>query len=301
MGNAMQVNKISGPETPAVAANPSGDQRAADFAAVLSSRAATRDGLGLAAEDNGALLGLAGVSLGDGQAEYRSSEYISSMMLLDMQRQLFALVQDSGSGSRDGATPALGALGNATSLPDLYGAYTQAGEALGLSATDSAALNALYPGLSGRVNSLGTAYGLAAPAYIGANGFCAPLGQDWQSAVTSEYGYRTDPVYGGSAFHRGLDIAANNGSPIRAALGGTVTQVGYDEYGYGKYVRLAHENGLTTMYAHCSAINVVEGQAVLGGDIIAAVGSTGKSTGSHLHFEVRVNGESVNPREFLLP
>lgn len=98
--------------------------------------------------------------------------------------------------------------------------------------------------------------------------------------------------------HMGLDIAASAGTPIKAAAAGTVSYSGWMS-GYGYLVIIDHDNGVQTCYGHCSKLYVSEGDKVEAGDKIAAVGSTGDSTGNHLHFEVRVNGEKVNPQNYL--
>ena len=133
----------------------------------------------------------------------------------------------------------------------------------------------------------------------GADGFCSPIGSGWESRVTSEFGNRIDPITGKRKGHTGMDLAVPTGTPIRAALGGTVTVSKYNAGGYGYYVMIDHGNGLATLYGHCSKLLAKVGQTVEAGDIIALSGSTGRSTGPHLHFEVRVNGERTNPRAYL--
>ncbi|OLN30099.1 M23 family metallopeptidase [Desulfosporosinus metallidurans] len=135
--------------------------------------------------------------------------------------------------------------------------------------------------------------------FIGVDGFCSPLGENWRSMVTSEFGYRIDPFTGKSAGHTGIDLGAPKGTPIHAALDGTVQFVRYKTTGYGYHLAIDHGGGFVTLYGHCSKILVTEGQKVKAGDIIAEVGSTGRSTGNHLHFEVRINGEMKNPRSYL--
>lgn len=135
--------------------------------------------------------------------------------------------------------------------------------------------------------------------FIGADGFCSPIGSGWESRVTSEFGNRIDPFTGKRKGHTGMDLAVPTGTPIRAALGGTVTVSKYNAGGYGYYVMIDHGNGLSTLYGHCSKLLARVGQTVQAGDIIALSGSTGRSTGPHLHFEVRVNGERTNPRAYL--
>ncbi|MFC0684261.1 M23 family metallopeptidase [Novosphingobium clariflavum] len=116
--------------------------------------------------------------------------------------------------------------------------------------------------------------------------------------VSSSFGYRADPFTGGAAFHAGLDFPGPMGSPIYAAAKGRVTFVGQRQ-GYGNCVEISHGNGLMTRYGHLSGFNVRPGQLVDGGTRIAAMGSTGRSTGPHLHFEVRNNNRPMNPRTFL--
>lgn len=115
---------------------------------------------------------------------------------------------------------------------------------------------------------------------------------------TSGFGYRYDPFTGGGAMHAGVDLAGNYGSQILAAATGVVTRTGWVG-GYGNMIEIDHGRGMTTRYGHLSAIHVREGAHVTQGDVIGAMGSTGRSTGTHLHFEVRLNGEAVNPMPFL--
>ncbi|MDY6333734.1 MAG: peptidoglycan DD-metalloendopeptidase family protein, partial [Lachnospiraceae bacterium] len=116
--------------------------------------------------------------------------------------------------------------------------------------------------------------------------------------ISSEFGYRVHPIYGTRKFHSGLDMAAPYGSPILAAADGTVVSAGYSA-SMGNYVMINHGGGLFTIYMHASSLAVSAGQSVSAGQQIASVGSTGNSTGPHLHFSVRLNGEYVNPRNYL--
>lgn len=116
--------------------------------------------------------------------------------------------------------------------------------------------------------------------------------------VTSSFGVRRDPFTGASAMHKGLDFRGPAGAPIYAAADGRVTFVGRKS-GYGKVVEISHGNGLMTRYAHMSKFSAERGQRVEAGAVIGAIGSTGRSTGPHLHFEVRINNRAVNPRPFL--
>ncbi|WP_246034492.1 M23 family metallopeptidase [Qipengyuania marisflavi] len=116
--------------------------------------------------------------------------------------------------------------------------------------------------------------------------------------ISSGFGFRRDPFTGGGAMHSGLDFRGPTGTPIYAASRGRVSFVG-NKSGYGKVVEIDHGNGLMTRYAHMSRFAAKLGQKVGAGDTIGAIGSTGRSTGPHLHFEVRINNRAVNPRTFL--
>jgi hypothetical protein len=116
--------------------------------------------------------------------------------------------------------------------------------------------------------------------------------------VASSFGWRRHPISGRHALHEGLDFPAPKGTPIYAASGGVVSEARYMT-GYGKLVEINHGNGMSTRYAHASSIVVKLGDVVEKGQLIARVGSTGQSTGSHLHFEVRMAGHALDPKLFL--
>ena len=116
--------------------------------------------------------------------------------------------------------------------------------------------------------------------------------------ISSGFGMRIDPFIRAPAMHTGMDFRGDTGDPVRATADGNVTVAGW-QGGYGKMVEIDHGNGLTTRYAHLSDIGVKVGQRVRAGHIIGKVGSTGRSTGPHLHYETRVDGEAVDPRKFL--
>lgn len=116
--------------------------------------------------------------------------------------------------------------------------------------------------------------------------------------ITSGYGSRRDPINGVSSFHQGLDIAAPKGTAVYAAADGTVIFSGYRN-SYGNVVMINHGGGIVTVYAHNSSLVAKKGQTVKAGTVISKVGSTGYSTGNHLHFEVRKNGSTVNPRGYI--
>lgn len=128
-----------------------------------------------------------------------------------------------------------------------------------------------------------------------------PLPQTF--SISSPFGYREDPFTGELEYHSGTDIAAPNGTQILTAAAGTVTIAnGIDSWGgsYGYHIKIDHGNGLETLYAHCSGICVTPGQQVQQGEVIGFVGSTGNSTGNHLHFEVWVNGERTDAMSFFV-
>jgi len=116
--------------------------------------------------------------------------------------------------------------------------------------------------------------------------------------ISSGFGYRSDPFTGGGAFHAGLDFKGPIGAPIYAAAKGVVSFAGVKQ-GYGNCIEIDHGNGLMTRYAHMSRFVAHVGQPVAAGVQIGAIGNTGRSTGPHLHFEVRINDRAVNPRPFL--
>jgi len=124
--------------------------------------------------------------------------------------------------------------------------------------------------------------------------FVGGLSSPVAGRLTSQFGYRMHPILHRRIFHGGVDIAAKSGTPIHAAAEGTVMEARW-RGGYGNTVVIQHDGGVSTLYAHCSSILVRAGQEVRRGQVIARVGSTGLSTGPHLHFERRQNGVRVNP------
>jgi murein DD-endopeptidase MepM/ murein hydrolase activator NlpD len=116
--------------------------------------------------------------------------------------------------------------------------------------------------------------------------------------MTSNFGLRWHPVVGGRRQHEGVDLASPVGTPIHATADGTVAKADWFG-GYGLFVQLEHGGNLATRYGHMSRLNVAAGQHVHKGDIIGYVGTTGRSTGPHLHYEVRVNGAAVNPIPYM--
>ena len=128
----------------------------------------------------------------------------------------------------------------------------------------------------------------------GESGFLRPI----SGRITSYYGYRVNPVTGQYKLHKGIDYAGNYGDPIKASKSGVVEYSGWIS-GYGNTIILGHGNGVQTLYPHAQTLNVSYGDTVSQGDVIATVGSTGNSTGPHLHFEIRINGEAVDPLNYI--
>lgn len=122
--------------------------------------------------------------------------------------------------------------------------------------------------------------------------FANPVSEEYE--ISSGFGYRIDPFRHRKAFHEGIDIPLPEGTPILASLDGIVIKTGKDSSG-GKYVKLKHDNGYTTLYVHLSRIIATKGSKVNQGDIIGLSGNTGRSTGPHLHFEVSSNEKPINP------
>jgi murein DD-endopeptidase MepM/ murein hydrolase activator NlpD len=125
-----------------------------------------------------------------------------------------------------------------------------------------------------------------------------PLTRPMNSPITSGYGARLDPFLGRPAMHTGVDFRAPSGSLAKATAGGTVITAEYTG-GYGNMVEIDHGNGITTRYGHLSEIDVVVGQVVAKGAVIGRTGSTGRSTGPHLHYEVRVDGAAIDPMTYI--
>lgn len=181
-----------------------------------------------------------------------------------------------------------------------YGGYSQA-NALEFSNKKKAELGTSGYGNPNYVSAVLKYYLDSSMSGGGGIGWGSPFpGKNWNSVVTSEFGYRIDPVTKKKgAFHGGIDIGYSTGTVISAVKAGTVTAVNYYTTGYGYHVIIDHGDGIKTLYGHCSSLLVTKGQKVTKGQAIAKVGSTGKSTGPHLHLTVYKNGESVNPRNYI--
>ncbi|MDR1400235.1 MAG: M23 family metallopeptidase [Treponema sp.] len=146
------------------------------------------------------------------------------------------------------------------------------------------------PGAKMKKDDLNKALGIS----IGGESFVYPI----RGRLTSPFGWRDDPITGARTYHTALDIAAALGTPIKASMKGTVSSAGQNAI-YGKFVIITHSNGYQSMYGHMSAISVAQGTSVDQGVKIGEVGSTGRSTGPHLHFALFKNGRAVDPLEFL--
>ena len=158
--------------------------------------------------------------------------------------------------------------------------------ALGVSDPEFRALNDSW----GRINGTTTKVEVAVPS----------INPVEIMKFSSGYGYRTAPTRGASRNHKGLDIPGPVGTPIYATADGTIGRAEWVG-GYGKFVEINHGNAVQTRYGHLSAMNVTPGQRIRKGEILGYMGSTGRSTGSHLHYEVRIAGEAINPIAFLSP
>jgi len=162
------------------------------------------------------------------------------------------------------------------------------------SAPDLVAMEARARQLSGRLDTVGTKLEERV-RWISSTPAIAPV----KGILTSSFGYRSDPMTGERGIHQGVDIAAPPGQPVRASADGIVMRAG-EVTGLGRAVYLAHGYGLVTRYGHMSRVDVRPGQRLKRGDVLGLVGNTGRSTGYHLHYEVRLDGEPVNPLGYIL-
>ncbi|WP_221799208.1 M23 family metallopeptidase [Oceanobacter mangrovi] len=212
------------------------------------------------------------------------AELQSRLMRLDALGERLVDVADLSSDEFDfSMAPALGgpaALGDAYQAPEIR-----------------SVLNDLADRIIQREQQLEVLDDLMAERRLNADTFVSgrPITKGWMS---SRYGRRTDPFTGQLAWHAGVDFAGKLGSDVVAVASGVVTWSG-DRYGYGKMVEINHGNGYKTRYAHCQELKVKVGDIVRKGDIVAAMGSSGRSTGPHVHFEVYKNGRTVDPAAYL--
>lgn len=163
-----------------------------------------------------------------------------------------------------------------------------------LNAAEEAQLEALIQERQRELEAQRRAQGIAGGGGVESSGAAGSFSWPVTGTITSPFGWRSNPFGGAPDFHPGLDIAAPTGTTVTAAAGGTVIMAQWYG-GYGNYILIDHGGGYSTGYGHLSAIYVANGQTVQRGQAIGAVGSTGASTGPHLHFEVRINGKPVDP------
>ncbi len=186
-------------------------------------------------------------------------------------------------------------------ISSLNAVYANIARRLGVQVTAEQKANAqeIYRIIAGRPSGGDRGYDPDLP-FVGIDGFTSPIGPDWRPYVTSEFGWRVDPLTYEQDFHRGLDMCTYEGAPIYAALDGVVIGVGTDPHSsYGYHVTIDHGGGFVTLYAHNSRVLVSLGDKVKAGQQIAQMGATGRVTGVHLHLEVQINGELQNPRQYL--
>ena len=207
-----------------------------------------------------------------------------------IQRRIFAALAAAGAFFSMGATPAL-ANSSAAASADIAAPVRDA-RAAGINSTDEQfkQLFSSWQSLDGvnSPNPVAPTTGVAIPSR-------APLAV---GSTSSSYGLRTHPVLGGTRAHKGIDLAAPTGTPVYATADGVVGKAEWFS-SYGLYVSIGHGADLETRYAHMSRLAVAAGERVRKGDVIGYVGSTGRSTGPHLHYEVRVSGEAVNPIPYM--
>lgn len=187
---------------------------------------------------------------------------------------------------------------------DFVEAFSAAGRAFSQEGAIGGALNDAYTAVFGPASPAETAQTAAAPVYTPSDqpantdllqqvlgfAYTTPV----QGQFSSGFGLRTDPLEGGSRFHYGLDIAAQQGAVVSSFAAGIVTVVA-ESSDLGRYVTVSHSNGFSTLYAHCARVTASAGQQVACGDPIAEVGDTGRTTGTHLHFELLHGSTYLNP------
>jgi len=259
------------------------------------------------------------VLIGTGAALKAKSEVFNlyaTASALEIENANYRVATEALSGQIHGLQSAITELGARAALdPALAAAMNQLpavvkNRAMGGAGVDAAALGAL-PALQSPENT----FGLLREILQGIenrlttvrsdvdkrNALAAATPSIWPAHgwLSSNVGARKDPITGGADFHEGLDISADHGSPVYATADGTITHAAR-EGSYGNLVTIDHGYGLETRYGHLSRYHVKHGVKVKRGDVVGYVGSTGRSTGSHLHYEVRVNGRLLNPLQLLL-
>ena len=241
-------------------------------------------------------------------AQLREANRVQQEQILQVSKKASALQQDLDAlhRSEDGLRALVGAPPAASdeNVSVSEGAETPTGGVPHALTTDelSEALEMIEARLTARRSSLDLLAQEMRITYPGADTFASegapvttPTGWPAQGYISSPYGLR----FGGTEFHQGIDIAADTGTPIVATADGVVTAAGWTSSGYGNMVDIDHGGGILTRYGHASAVAVTAGQQVRRGQVIAYVGSTGYSTGPHLHYEVRISGQPVNPAAYM--
>lgn len=230
-----------------------------------------------------ALLRLSGLPQNDSFSLLQQQLQVS-LFLLGMLRLLSELLQSQGGGSSGGGQALAGNAGGAGGAGGAVSGPGPVGGGGGGGTSGSSAVSSMP-----QVNT---------PPTQGAGGFTNPI--DGKLTVSSEFGPRSSPTTGAPDNHSGIDIPKPTGTPIRAAKGGVVSVSRSDSGGYGNWVEIKHDDGTSTRYAHMSERGVSQGARVEQGQVIGKVGSTGNSTGPHLHFEYRDSqGRAQNPRAIL--
>jgi len=237
--------------------------------------------------------------------QLREANRIQQEQILQVSKKAAALQQDLDRlhRSEDGLRALVGAPPAAEDETLQEGAYAPiGGEAHDLTTADlGEALAMIEARLVTRRTSLDLLAESMRESFPGAGSFASDDAPHTTPSIWPTTGYVSSPYglrFGGSEFHQGVDIAAEIGTPIVATADGVVTAAGWNG-GYGNMVDVDHGGGIVTRYGHASAVAVTVGQQVRRGQTIAYVGSTGRSTGPHLHYEVRVNGQPVNPAGYL--
>lgn len=227
----------------------------------------------------------------------RIKEDYSKIMLKNMTAGEFADDIKNAAASIFSQMDVLSASSDEIEMTEKY--TVQSYEVIGDETGETVAVGEIVPQGSGgediqaREAAKGTSF---APYYVSTE----PVMPVENARITSKFGYRTNPVSGKYGFHTGLDLAADEGTPVAASFYGKIKETGSSDV-WGNYILMEHSEDFSTYYCHLSEIYVKEGAVIRQGETIGLVGSTGWSTGPHLHFEVRINGIRVNPESMLYP
>ena len=251
------------------------------------------------------------------KAKYDVADLFATAAALGVENTNYRIATEALSGQVQGLQAAIGELGARAALdPTLQSAMDKLpavvkNRAMGGGGSATAAPIGALPALQSPENTFGLLRDLLQGIESGLsslkldvdkrNALAAATPSIWPAHgwLTSRVGSRPDPITGDKDFHQGLDISADQGSQVYATADGTVAHAAA-ESGYGNLIVLDHGYGLETRYGHLSRYNVRPGDKVKRGDVVGFVGSTGRATGSHLHYEVRVNGRLLNPLQLLL-